>query len=264
MKSALVGIVKNEGHCIFEWVLYHALQGFDAVILYDNNSTDHTRTETAKAARFADVRVRDWPMHPGQVQAYDHALSTHAGEFDVFVMLDADEFLVPMQHSDIRSFLGSTEGLSHVAVRWEVYGSSGHQTRPAGLVTESYTWRAKHRNKHIKTICRPALFREPGRWFNPHVVTGGDYTFADGSQITWPAKPGKVPTLGPDIARINHYWCKSREDFDAKMAKGVATGTWVRNNRFEDEDRNDVHDPVVVERFSHILDRIKDAAVTAS
>lgn len=266
MKSAAVCIVKNEGHGIFEWALYNAFMGFDAIIVYNNNSDDDTLYELAKAAKFADVRVTDWPLHPGQNQAYNHALETHRAEFDTFCMIDADEFIVPIHHSDIRKLLESCADYPHVAIQWAMFGSSGHLERPSGLVSESYTWRAARPNMHVKTICRPSLFREESRFVNPHYMTGSSYVFADGSPVQWGVRPdgraawGKLARNGPsDLAQINHYWTKSRADFEAKLARGRATTKDFRSDRFEDVDKNEVLDNKIKERFAGVLDRIKTA-----
>lgn len=269
MRSCLVGIVKNEEHGIFEWALYHAFMGFDAIVLYDNGSTDGTKDEIARAARFADVRVIDWPMHPGQVQAYNNAMQTLSGEFDTFCMLDADEFLVPLRSADIREFVASCAQYPHVAIQWTMFGSSGHNTRPSGLVTEIYTWRSQQLNRHIKTICRPKLFRHQSIFLNPHYMDGSSYVFADGSPVTWGTRIagnstcpsfGKIAHDGPaGLVQINHYWTKSKQEFEAKKARGRATTKNVREDRFEDVDRNDIVDTSIIDRFSDILRRIKDA-----
>lgn len=258
MKSAAICIAKNEGAAIFEWCLYQAFMGFDAVIIFNNNSTDNTVAEIAKASRHADVRCIDWPMHPGQIQAYNFAIEEFKDEFDVFAMIDADEFIVPEMHDSIRELLDSCPAHPHVAIQWVMYGSSGHITRPKGLVTESYTWTTGKPNGHIKTICRPALFSVPSVFESPHYMGGSSYVFLDGTPVEWGTKYGKVAVFDSSgLARINHYWTKSKEDFEAKKARGRATRAAVRADQFEDVDINRQEDRVLVDRFSSVLTKIK-------
>ncbi len=261
MKSCVVGIVKNEVHSVFEWALYHAFNGFDAVLIYNNNSSDGTAAEVERASKFADIRLIDWPLHPGQIQAYDDAITRFRSEFDTFCMLDADEFLLPLKHADCRDFLASVAKFEHVAVHWVMYGSSGHISRPSGLVTKTYTYRAKRPNNHIKTIYRPN--ERKSNFINPHFMLPSRYVNAAGEPVTWnPRKPGgkAISDQAADIARVNHYYTKSREDYDQKLLRGKADGHRVRKNSFAKWDKNELHDTVIIERFGHVLSRIESAA----
>jgi len=258
MKSCLVGIAKDEGSAIFEWILYHSFMGFDSVVVYNNNSTDNTVEQVELAGRFADVSWVDWPQYPGQIQAYNDAIARLDSTYDVFCMLDVDEFFVPVQRDSIKEVIALTEKCPFIALNWVMYGSSGHVKRPEGLVTESYTWRAKQANTVIKTITRP---RGTGAVFvNPHRMDPADYADASGNPIIWDTIQ-KRRTASPhvDIARINHYYTKSQEEFSAKMIRGRADSVVKRQDVFANDDpkRNEVHDPIVLEKFSHIIERIK-------
>jgi hypothetical protein len=178
-------------------------------------------------------------------------------------MLDADEFLLPLKHADCRDFLASVAKFEHVAVHWVMYGSSGHVSRPDGLVTRVYTYRAKGTNQHIKTIYRPN--ERKSNFASPHFMLPSQYVNAAGEPVTWnPKKLGGKAISHPaaDIARVNHYYTKSREDYDQKLRRGRSDRVHVSEDFFAKCDKNELHDTVIIDRFGHILRRIESAAAT--
>jgi hypothetical protein len=259
MKSCLVAIAKNEGHYIFEWLLYHSFMGIDAAVVYDNNSTDDTVAQINAASRFVDVCCIDWPLYPGHKEAYNDAITRFRNTYDVFCMIDIDEFIVPIKYDSIKEILALTEKYPFIALNWVMYGSSGHIKRPAGLVLESYTWRAKKANRHIKSIIRPndADVKFIG---SVHYVEPADYVDLSGQPLVWcPIKKGKtVKPVCVDIAHINHYYTKSQEDFEVKMARGRSDTPVMRKDNFADVDQNQIHEPVVMEKYGHIINKIKN------
>lgn len=264
MKSCLVGIAKNEGPFIFEWCLYHAFNGFDAVVVYDNNSTDDTGEQVNLASKFADVRLVDWPLHPGQIEAYEHAMGSLRPQFDVFCMLDIDEFLVAPQHPNLSGLLSMAMEYPLIAVNWIYFGSSGHVQRPSGLVLENYTRRAAKGNSHVKSIIGPGAANS--HFLNPHFLDPGDYVDASGTPITWnPTKRGRTNGARHlDLARIQHYYTRSRQDYDAKLARGRATSNKMRADTFVAHDLNDVEDRTVENLYGVVLERIRQAARDAA
>jgi glycosyltransferase involved in cell wall biosynthesis len=260
MKSCLVAIAKNECHFVFEWILYHALGGFDTVVVYDNSSTDNTVAEIRRAAQHVDARVVDWPLHPGQCEAYNNAVHTLGDEFDVFAMLDLDEFLVPTGAPDIRAVLARTYDHPFIAVNWMIFGANGHETRPTGLVTENYTRRSVAANNHVKTLMRPG--DHSACFANPHCLAEVEYADLTGQRIHWNSKRGKTSEpVGTEIAVIHHYLTKSREDYMAKIGRGRATIKQVRLDKFDEHIKreNAIEDRTIPEHFGTILEQIKDA-----
>ena len=134
-----------------------------------------------------------------------------------------------------------------VGVNWTMFGSSGHVHRPRGLVTASYQLRASVDlvfegpgpgvegsggepvpavrppvSRHIKSIVDPAATRSV---VSPHAFVYEDQRLAvtpAGAVIG--ARPG-MPVSGSYCEgplRLNHYWSRSLEEFDAKLLRGRA------------------------------------------
>lgn len=245
MKACVVAIVKDEGKDILEWLLYYIAIGFSSIIIYDNNSTDDTARVVKNVGQSLDVRLVDWPEHPGQVQAYNHAISSYGTEFEFMFMVDADEFLVLSKGDTLEKYLKRIKPYPAVAIHWLNFGSSNHQERPAGLIIENYLWRSKKLNAHVKTIFQPAMLMTQSRFVNPHFLSDVPYVWSDGSSVDWQKHKigGKAhsPTA-THVAFIAHYITKSAEDFRNKIARGVATSKVTRSWALEDVDCNEIQD----------------------
>ena len=254
MKLAACVIVRNEERAIAEWIAWHQVAGFDTLIVLDNLSTDRTAQTVLALGRMHDVRLISWPETGSdwQTSAYDHALVSFGTEFDWIAFVDSDEFLLPFGLLGIRPVLEVAGAASVMAVPWMMFGSSHHDVRAPKLVTEAYTWRSEHSfgpNRHVKSIVRPT---EVAAALNPHCFAlkgetpGSSARHVDpkGASITWAdGCPGLLSAPGPpDGARINHYFVKSRVEWERKVARGY-NGTDARISAdFDDYDQNLVLD----------------------
>jgi hypothetical protein len=144
-----------------------------------------------------------------------------------------------------------------------MYGSNGHVKRPHGLTLENYTGRAKTVNYHIKSIVRPAKFEsEETRFTNPHYMDHSRYVGADGAVFSWDPRKngagGKADViLGSDIALINHYFTKSREDYEIKLQRANADSLSPRRDVFAENDRNLVQDRTILTLYPQIIEKLR-------
>jgi glycosyltransferase involved in cell wall biosynthesis len=274
MKSAICLIVRNEARDIAEWIAYHALIGFDTQIIFDNRSDDGTTAIIKAAAELHDIRYHFWPnaTQRSQVLAYDAAREAYRLEFDWMAFVDSDEFVVPHEDTTINAFLSRFDGFSGLALHWAVYGSSGHEDFPQGLVLESFTRRAPETffpARHVKSIIRPGF---AGSCLNPHCfelrADGlGSYCDALGRPMAWwpaPEAGGFLPGLSkeePDygVCRINHYFTRSRAHWLAKLRRGYPSDMAVRTLRdFETYDRNEVEDAIALRYADAVREGVKE------
>jgi hypothetical protein len=144
-------------------------------------------------------------------------------------------------------------------VNWAIYGANGHAVAPAGLVVESFTRRAPEGffpNRHVKSIIRPRLAR---RCPNPHYFdmredTDGHYCDPRGRYMLWLRAAESpdglrrgVSRAEPDydVLRVNHYFTRSRAQWDAKLRRGYPSDVELRRaEEFDLYDRNEVDDPI--------------------
>jgi len=279
MKSAICLIVRNERRDIAEWIAFHALAGFDTQIIFNHSSDDGTDLVIRFMARHYDIRIHDWQDHSAQSQlnAYNAALSAYRLEFDWLAFLDSDEFFIPAHEEPVNNFLERYQDWSGIAIPWAVYGSNGHVGYPPKLVIESFTRRAPENffpSHHVKSIIRP---RFAAAAVNPHCFDlaghiAGSYCDLAGATIRWwpaPERGGVLPGVLADlpdysIARVNHYFTRSRAHWQAKIKRGYPSDMVVRKEEeFAHYDRNEILDPIAlryVPRLREARSRLNNGA----
>jgi glycosyltransferase involved in cell wall biosynthesis len=244
MKTAICLIAKNEAETLCEWVVYHHLLGFDAFVVLDNASTDGTAAVIARlSARFHIVHV-PWPSTKPtyQLDAYEHALRLVRDEYDWVAFLDADEYLVLLDDPDVKTFLSRFGDRNAVAFNWAIYGSSGHVAKPAGLTIENFVMRAPDDfgpNQHVKAIVRP---KSAASCANPHYFRMfSAYANVLGADVVWQSTGVAAPPVILSVARVNHYFVRSREHWAEKLRRGYHDTVRAQSD-FEAYDRNEIRD----------------------
>jgi hypothetical protein len=221
---AVQAMFLNESPYLREWVEFHRLVGVERFFLYDHESTDSSRDVLAPYVADGTVVVHDWAVHPGLLEANADCLERHRADARWIAFMDIDEFLFSPTGAPVPEVLGAFEHLPGLGVPWALFGTSGHKTRPSGLVIENYTVRTNQprRVRWWKSIV------DPRRTFE----VNGPHTFSYDDGIERP-----VPAFAPfESLRINHYWTKSEAEFEAKLARpwahtGERSGTPLERAR---------------------------------
>ena len=247
---SIVAIYRDEAVYLQEWVEFHRIVGVDRFFLYDNFSVDDHRDVLAPYIEEGVVVLHDWPVFPGQIPAYDDALRRHGGESRWIAFIDLDEFLFSPTGKPLPEILRDYEEHPAVLANWAVFGSSGHLTRPPGLVIETYLRRmeTEEGRQQSKTILDPTKAERCGgaHFFHYREGTG---TAVD--ELHRPVPYGRTSSLAFDRLRVNHYYTKSIEEGKAKLSRHAATTGNPRTaarNRLEvaDQELNDVVDETIL------------------
>lgn len=264
-------MMRNERRYVREWLAFHAAAGVEHFYIYDNNSDDGMAEEIMRFSRPDMITLSPWTIPPpkGHRAAYWDAFSRWGADSRWMAFIDGDEFLFSTEKTDLREFLKGFEHRSALAVHWMIYGSSDHEKRPSGLQIESYLRRGEvgHMgNQHIKSVVQTRFGFKPQ---NSHVwaLKSGDIVREDDEPITGTTGATGLRAKSERI-RINHYFTRSWEDWEAKVARGRSTSReQLRLEQFEKNNRNEVHDDAalkfrpLMERFLNpsLADRIKAA-----
>ena len=244
---AVALIAKNEAPYIKEWVEFHHKQGVSHFFIYDNESADNLHEVLKPYIDSGLVTYRLIRGRMRQTDAYNMALHECRRKFRYMAILDADEFLFMLKDTDnlyefVDNFMKSHKNAGGLAVNWCIFGSGGHITKPEGGLLENYTMRAEDDfpvNLHIKTICdtvRTMCFNH----VHYPIYRRGFYNFDEESNIVPGAFTERVRLKR---IRINHYFTKSREEFMAKRARGMADNLGIRSvDDFAHHDKNIVVD----------------------
>lgn len=247
---AIVACLRNEGEDLVEWLCFHRHVGASRFVVYDNESTDATRRILASVPFRDAITVRTITGTSPQKRAFRDAVRRYRDTLDWVAFIDGDEYIVPLGDTALPTKLAEWEAraIDAVGLHWRTFGSSGHASRPEGLLTESFTHRAPDDasyNRHVKTLARLPQVR---RMVTPHYFqVSGAYRLDDGSEPP-PGFEGVGPpaTFNEGLA-IHHYITKSRAQCARKIARGRAL--WDASGRtyrdwsyWEMFDRNEVED----------------------
>ena len=204
----------NHASYLAEWVEFHLLVGIERFYLYDNGSTDDHREVLAPYIEDGIVVLHEWPGQNRRYAALDHCVSTYRDEARWIAFFDVDEFLFSSTGKPVPEMLRDYEPWPGVGVNSAVFLTSGHKTRPPGLVIESYLIRRQLKARAIKSIVDPRR--------TERCVGGHNFVYSTGHAVDL----AKNPVLGPrtdrylrkydHILRINHYFTKSEEELRDK------------------------------------------------
>jgi SAM-dependent methyltransferase len=211
---------KNEASYLREWIEFHRLVGVERFFLYNHASLDGHREALAPYLEDGLVTLEDWPDVPAaQTDMYNHCLAHHGSESRWIAFLDTDEFLFSPTGEQLPGLLAEYEQWPGLVANWAIFGTSGHRTRPPGLVIESYRWRNDEpdepRNKIFKCIVDPARVT---RCLDPH-----SFEFTDGGFVDERKRPVEGQFTERPLysrIRINHYYTRSEEECAHKYARG--------------------------------------------
>lgn len=237
---SICAICKNEGLNLKEWLDYHILIGVEKFYIYDNESTDNT---VSILTNYPQVRYTKIIGNQVQFKAYDHCIKNC--DTDWLGIIDLDEFVIPIQDT-LSEILKRYDDFGALAINWMIYGSSGHDKRPDGNVKDNYLYRASddfEANKHVKCFIKPkvvnkCLTAHHFEFNNGFFAVDENYNRVD---LPW------TETYSGNVIRLNHYYCKSKEDYKMKNARGradVVENTYGQGS-FILHDRNEIFDDIL-------------------
>lgn len=144
---ALCCVFRNEAVWLKEWLEYHRLIGVDHFYLYNNLSSDEYLTVLLPYIQEGIIELYNYPKEKfdigDQVIVYNHALDLARGENSWLLIIDTDEFIVPMQDDSLKCYLARHANASGLIVNWQVFGTSYvHDLKPGELLIEKLLYRA--------------------------------------------------------------------------------------------------------------------------
>jgi len=206
---------RDEERFLEEWLDYYRAAGVNHFFLYNNFSTDGYREVLRPYQERGQVTLIVWPRVPASPGAENDCIARTRGRFDWVGFVDADEFVVVRDGRSIPDFLDEFGDVPAVALHWYYFGSNGHEQRPHDWVIRAYTRRAAHPNHHFKVFVRPERVTRNRNSHNfyyrgAHCAVREDRRRVFGSM----ASPASAQR-----AWINHYYCKSLQDYLERAAR---------------------------------------------
>ncbi|HZO60738.1 MAG TPA: glycosyltransferase family 92 protein [Solirubrobacterales bacterium] len=214
-------IYRQDAEYLAEWIEFHRLGGVERFFLYDNGSTDDHRDVLAPYVEEGIVTQHDWPTpfrgHNGRpmalFSAFEHCAGAHRDDARWIAFLDVDEFLFSPAGERLPEVMRDYERFPGVVVSRAEFGSSGHVSKPDGLVIENYLER-RPLKPDDRLVYKSIV--EPGQV--ARCLTAHSFRYRDGVPVDEemrPIDPLKNLTRKPpawERLRIHHYFTKSEEE----------------------------------------------------
>jgi len=219
---SVCAIYRDEAPYLREWIEFHRLVGVERFFLYDNLSSDGHRDVLEPYVEQGIVVVHDWPLYPGQVEAYGHCVAEHRDDSRWIAFIDIDEYLFSPTGRPLPDVLRDYEDFPGVGVNWALFGPSGHVTKPPGTVVENYVWRLDMRiGRAVKSVVNPrrAIDCKVHMFRFDHLSTVDENGYPIGRNWT------KSPSY--ERLRVNHYFTKSVEEYRERRARPDVSA-WTR------------------------------------
>jgi hypothetical protein len=228
MKVALVCIAKNEDNYIQEWIDYNLKLGFDNIFIYQNDW--RTSIEHPNVTKFEVDGINK------QRECYRHFIQNYNSEYHWAAFFDVDEFLVLKKHKNIKDFINDYKDYKGIGVNWVLFGNNG-KTKVDGeySLIKRFTKRQWSINEHVKSIVKllPNLVMD---------IHNPNFEIVDTNKKVF--RGPFNPNGWNDVAQINHYFCKTQEEFQEKCDRGRADSPVYRRtmDEFESHNFNDIED----------------------
>ena len=240
--ACICAIMIKEEPYVDEWIQYYIYGlGFTHIFIYDNSEENSLKDLPNKYP--GKVTIRHFPGKVKQLPAYNDFLEknrTDPNKYTWCAFFDCDEFLVLKEQTNVIDFLKKYCNEGGVGINWYLYGDSHLTEKTNEPVTKRFIMRDKNVNKNIKTIIKCDDVDTIERIHSiDGFKAGKNNKDTNGKIIEWLFnKDGPV-----DIAVINHYFTKTREEFNTKQTRARAdTGEVRPDSNYNKHNFNDVPD----------------------
>jgi hypothetical protein len=250
---SVAAIFRDENLWLEEWIRYHRHLGVERFYLYNN---DRDRTESDRILRpyvhSGLVENIPFPGEAMQMAAYRDAVKQSLGQTHWLAIIDLDEFILPRDSDDIRTFMQNYEQHNGLGIYWNIFGSSGYIESPPNQINY-FLYHAKEQfidHHFFKCIVRPEQVLVEKMVKNPHY-----YYLKQGVIVNEEHERLSEKEHFSNIIRINHYMVRSYDYFfRIKSTRGLVTPASPRNRQYWNWfDRNEVFDNEISKRFGNIV-----------
>ena len=229
MSNYVCCIARLEGRYIREWVEHYLSLGFDKVIICDNNHEGEDDLDVINDyVEQGKVVIEDYRgLQAYQMKAYTKVYAKYGKEANI-LYTDVDEFLTLYKHKTIQEFVESfPQDWEQILINWKCYNDNDlvyYEDKP---LKERFTqpipfgkciqYQNIPEDMHVKCIVKGGL-PQVIFYSNPHVTTNPLVTYnASGRRCNnSPFQP-----IDWSVAQINHYVCKTVEEWCEKLRKGT-------------------------------------------
>lgn len=236
-------IVLLEEPYLMEWITYHLKLGFSKIYIYDNSPNfdlQHFFDQTPDKIKDKIV-LTHFPGSVQQIKAYEHFRINYSKKHTWVAIIDLDEFIVLKEWIPITQFLEKYCPTGSLSLNWRLFGSNNLISYSSEPVTCRFTKCEEKANRHVKTISRCQDIQN--MWIHyvhlkPGFIQKDCHQHNLGGKSPFNYHPNTL-----DVAYINHYFTKSKDEWTIKRKRGRADTVDKRvDEEFILHDKNEVTD----------------------
>lgn len=224
------GFFQDEAPYLKEWIEYHILLGCQHFYLYNNDSTDNYMEVLEPYMKKGIVDLFQWPSSvkggywkDDQIRAYNHCIKVCSGITDWLVIIDIDEFIVPIVEPDLVAFLKNYDNsptVGGIQINWQLFGTSNlKKISKNKLLIESLIMKAPS-NYDSADLPNNTIFKSIVR---PHAVDKFEQhhgTYKEGFSAIPSGSTSYFQPINIDQIQVNHYWTRAEDFFyDVKIGR---------------------------------------------
>jgi len=263
---SICAVFRNEARFLKEWIEYHRMMGVEHFYLFNHLSDDEYKLVLEPYIKegiieLFNVRKEmfDFPTWISmQTRLYNIILEAKKQETFWLAFIDTDEFILPLKHKDLPTFLQKYEGYGGIGIHWQGYGTSDieripdEQTMIGTLIKKAppnFSW-----NHFIKMIVHPPYVKSVK---NPHFC---DYkkSYFQVNELGEKQEGAINPNISIEMIRINHYTFRDQEFYyKEKMRRKVC---WSSKPNFSisppDPSLSEVEDPIILQYVPELENRL--------
>ena len=223
---SLCCFAKDEDFYIEEWVDYHLLLGFDKIIIYDNHSIIPLKSLFKEKIEQGKVIVHETSASDigtkAQGKSYTHCFETYSADFMWIGVIDADEITLLKNHNNIKEFLCEFENYGGIFLNWVYYANPNLDKRTTKSQITNFVYTINDDVTTIgKSIVRPNCVDEFKGPHGPRYKKNFFPVNTEHLPLDYQTYSGPICT---ESAQINHYYLRTKEDFEIKKAKWLKSG----------------------------------------
>ena len=224
LKVALCTMGRNENLYINEFVNHYLSLGVDTLFLYDDNIEEKDKFINALPQKDSVV-IEYTTDHgiKGQNEAFNHCYSNHKNDYDWFIMIDMDEYLVIKNNDTLKGYLTDKvfDKCDFLKLHWRIPSDNNLLHYENKSLFERFQ-RPYYTSNHIKSIIRGHINNLVYWIHSPKISPERNVTCDNIGRILNKKNLNfqSIMHVNTDRAYFVHFFFKSTEEYINKYKRG--------------------------------------------
>lgn len=220
-------VMRDEHHLLEEWIHHYKKLGANKIWIYDHQSEPKLKLENFPHA----VEIIRWEQKfvHNPISVYDHC-KTHLSRATWLGCFDLDEFVVLKRHRNLSEFLTQYAEFDAVCLNWKVFGPGDNVSFVSSQI-HSCRYRLPQHHEYNNLVKSFFKTTRPLRYYPSYRSEACAHRpYAEDKSIPIRVVNTHIVDMATthsptrwDIAYVNHYICRSVQDWECRLKRGSGT-----------------------------------------